>query len=92
MERKNFLVLFIILIFRGFKIIKEAPDNFAKLVVLGITAWIAIQIFINIAGMIQLAPLTGVPLPFISLGGTNLVITLVAMGIMANISKYTTYK
>jgi cell division protein FtsW len=87
-----FLVLFIILIFRGFKIIKEAPDNFAKLVVLGITAWIAIQIFINIAGMIQLAPLTGVPLPFISLGGTNLVITLVAMGIMANISKYTTYK
>ena len=87
-----FLILFIILIFRGFKIIKEAPDNFAKLVVLGITAWIAIQLFINVAGMIQLAPLTGVPLPFISLGGTNLVITMIAMGIMANISKQTSYK
>ncbi|MBT6691488.1 cell division protein FtsW [Candidatus Parcubacteria bacterium] len=87
-----FLILFILLILRGFKILKEAPDNFAKLVVLGIVAWLSIQVFVNVAGMIQLAPLTGVPLPFISLGGTNLVITLVSMGVLANISKYTNYK
>jgi cell division protein FtsW len=85
-----FLALFAILMLRGFRIIRHSEDNFAKLIALGITIWISLQIFINIAGMLQLLPLTGVPLPFISLGGSNLMVTLLSMGILANISRFTT--
>ncbi|PWB38287.1 MAG: stage V sporulation protein E [Parcubacteria group bacterium] len=86
-----FLLLFVILIFRGFKIARHSEDNFAKLTAIGITVWLAVQIFINIAGMTNLLPMTGVPLTFISLGGSNLAVSLAAMGILANISKYTGY-
>ncbi|MFA6307602.1 MAG: putative lipid II flippase FtsW [Patescibacteria group bacterium] len=84
-----FIILFIILIHRGFQIVRQSDDTFAKLLALGITTWMALQIFINIGGMLKLMPLTGVTLPFMSLGGTNLVVTLLAMGILANISKFT---
>ena len=84
----GFLTLFVILMMRGFYIIKYTPDNFAKLIALGITVWLSTQIFINIAGMIQLLPLTGVPLPLVSLGGSNMVVTLVSIGILANISRF----
>ena len=83
------IILFAVLMYRGFQIAKNSDDDFAKLIAIGITIWISLQIFINIAGMLKLMPLTGVPLPFISLGGTNLVVTLLAMGILVNISKYT---
>lgn len=86
-----FIFLFCVLIYRCFHIIRHTEDNFAKLVVLGIVAWLAIQLFINIGGMIGLMPLTGVPLPFVSLGGTNLAVTLAAMGAVANISRFTTH-
>lgn len=86
------LILFTVLIYRGFLIAKHSEDNFAKLVSVGIIVWVAVQMFINIGGMIQLFPLTGVPLTFISLGGSNLVITMLAMGILANISRYTVNK
>lgn len=85
-----FLTLFVILIYRAFDIARHSQDNFAKLIAIGIGIWMAAQVFINIAGILKLIPLTGVPLPFISLGGTNLVVTLIAMGILANISKFTT--
>jgi len=85
----GFILLFIILIHRGFQIVRQSDDTFAKLLALGIIIWMSMQIFINIGGMIKLMPLTGVPLPFMSLGGTNLVVTLLAMGILANISKFT---
>lgn len=84
-----FICLFTFFLYRAFKIVKSSPDNFAKLVSLGITIWLSAQIFLNIASIIGLLPLTGVPLPFVSLGGSNLAITLLAMGIIANISKYT---
>ncbi|RJP61764.1 MAG: cell division protein FtsW [Ignavibacteriales bacterium] len=83
-----FIVLFIILIYRGFQIVRKSDDNFAKLLAVGISSWMAVQVFINIGGMIKLMPLTGVPLPFVSLGGSNLVVTLIAMGILINISKF----
>ncbi|MBU1203194.1 putative lipid II flippase FtsW [Patescibacteria group bacterium] len=83
------IILFAVLMYRGFQIAKNSDDSFAKLIAIGITIWVSLQIFINISGMLKLMPLTGVPLPFISLGGTNLVVTLLAMGILANISKYT---
>lgn len=74
--------------FRGYKIARNAPDNFAMFLAAGITTWIIVQAFINIGAMLNLLPLTGVPLPFISYGGSSLVITLTAIGILLNISKY----
>jgi cell division protein FtsW len=85
----GFIILFFILMYRGFMIAKNSDNNFAKLIALGITIWISVQFFINVAGIIKLLPLTGVPLPFVSLGGSNLVATLAAMGILANISRFT---
>ncbi|MBI4837349.1 MAG: putative lipid II flippase FtsW [Candidatus Portnoybacteria bacterium] len=83
------IILFIILTIRGFRIAKEAPDNQAKLLAVGIASGCTIQAFINIAAISGLIPLTGVPLPFISYGGTAFIISLIGMGILLNISKYT---
>lgn len=81
--------LFMLLLYRGYKIILKAPDNFAKLVSTGLLAWIGFQAFFNIAAMINLIPLTGITLPFISYGGTSMLALLFAVGILQNISKYT---
>lgn len=83
------VIAFIVLGYLGFRIAKNAPDNFAKLLCIGITSWILFQAFINIGAMINILPLTGVPLPFISYGGSSLIILLAAVGIMLNISKST---
>lgn len=82
------IVVFAILAYRGYKIAQKAPDTFGKLVAAGITTWFVLQAFINIAGITGLLPFTGVPLPFISYGGTSLVISLAGVGILLNISKY----
>ena len=87
-----FVLLFALLMIRGFHIVRHSTDNFAKLVALGIVVWLSAQIFINIASIIGLLPLTGVPLPFVSLGGTNLLVTLLGIGILANISRFTEIK
>jgi len=84
------VALFIIFMIRALKITKNAPDDFSKLLAGGITAWITIQALINMAAVSGLIPLTGIPLPFISLGGSSLTVTLIAMGILLNISKYST--
>lgn len=84
------IVLFLIFAWRGFKIAKESKDNFCRLAALGITAWIIIQSFVNIGAMIGVLPLTGIPLPFISYGGSSLVTTMAGIGILLNISKQTT--
>ncbi len=81
------LVLFVILAIRGIKIAKNAPDVFGKLLATGITMWITFQAFINICANIALVPLTGIPLPFISYGGTSLAFLMAAVGILLNISK-----
>jgi len=81
------LMLFLILTFRGFKIAQNAPDEFTKLLAGGITGWIIVQAIINITAICGLLPLTGITLPFISLGGSSLAITLIGMGILLNISK-----
>jgi cell division protein FtsW len=87
--RSSFIVLIILLfVLRGYKIAKEAPDVFSRLVAVGITTWVAAQSFINLLAILGLMPLTGVPLPFISYGGTSLVMLLAACGILLNISKH----
>lgn len=83
------VVLFVVFAIRGLKIAKNAPDEFGKLVAVGITAWIVAQAFINISANIALVPLTGIPLPFISYGGTSLMFLLTSVGILLNISKQT---
>ncbi len=78
--------LFLIFLWRGFKIAKENQDRFFQLAALGITSWIIVQSFVNIGAMIGVLPLTGIPLPFISYGGSALIAELIGVGILLNIS------
>lgn len=73
---------------RGFKIAKGAPDQFGYLLGAGIMVWFVWQSYLNISTTIGLLPLTGVPLPFISHGGSALVVMLAGFGIVANVSKH----
>jgi cell division protein FtsW len=83
--------LFGLLIWRGFKVAMNAPDTFGGLVALGITSLIAIQVIINIAVVTSSMPVTGMPLPFFSYGGTSLIFLLSGVGILLNISRYAKY-
>ena len=74
--------------FRGYKLASEAKDLFGMLLIVGIMTFIVTQAFLNIAAMLGLAPVSGIPLPFISHGGTALLFTLAAVGIVLNVSKY----
>jgi cell division protein FtsW len=76
------------LLYKGFKISENAPDDFGRILAFGLTIWLGIQSVINLGAMVSLIPLTGVPLPFISYGGSALLANLVAIGILLNISKY----
>lgn len=79
--------LFLLLIWRGLVIAKRSSDNFGRLLAVGLTSWLGIQAAINLSSMVALLPLTGVPLPFISYGGSALVVNLTAVGILLNISR-----
>jgi cell division protein FtsW len=83
------LLIFLYLLFfwRGFKIGNESQDSFERLLALGISFWITFQAFINIGAMIGILPLSGIPLPFISYGGSHLISELGAVGILLKISK-----
>ena len=82
------LFLYVILIVRGFQISLKAPDLFGNLLAAGLTMMIALEAFINIAGVMGLIPLKGLALPFLSYGGTSLIMSLTAVGILLNISSY----
>lgn len=84
------LSMYGLLVYRGYRIAENAPDRFGFLLATGITTWIAVQTIINIAVNIGLFPLTGLTLPFISYGGSSLVALLAAVGILLNISMYST--
>lgn len=81
------IALFIFFIWRGVRVAIRAKDTYGKLLAMGITSIIAVQAIINIAVVTGSMPVTGVPMPFISYGGTSLVINLTAMGILLNISR-----
>ncbi len=81
------ILFFIFIIQRGFYIAVNARDNFGKLLAGGITTFIAVQAIINLASQTVLIPLTGIPLPFISYGGSALIVDLCAVGILLNISR-----
>lgn len=81
------VILFLLFLYFGFKISKSATDKFSKLTAVGISTWIVFQTFINMASSIGIFPLTGVPLPFFSYGGSHLIAELIGLGLLLNISK-----
>lgn len=81
------VALFLLLTLRIMRIASRAPDRFGYLIGAGVAAWIGFQAFINMGTMVKLIPLTGLPLPFISYGGTAMIASLAALGIVVNISR-----
>jgi cell division protein FtsW len=81
--------LYLLFAYRGIRIALGAPDTFGALLAVGITAWLTIQAFINIGVVVALLPVTGITLPFISSGGSSLVVSLAAVGILLSISRET---
>jgi cell division protein FtsW len=81
------IAIFLFILWRGMRIALFAPDRFGQLLAFGISSWIGVQVIINLGAMVALVPLTGVPLPLISYGGSSLVVTLIGIGILLNISK-----
>ena len=81
------ILLYLIFIFRGFRIANNSPDLFSRLLVSGIVIMIGAQSFMHIAAVTGVFPLTGVPLVFMSHGGTSLMLDLIMMGIVLRISK-----
>jgi cell division protein FtsW len=83
--------IFVAFFMRLGKIVDHAPDDFGRLIVAGILAWLSTQAIINVGAMVGLLPLKGITLPFISYGGTSLVFVTAAIGLAFNISRYTTF-
>ncbi|MBI5405216.1 MAG: putative lipid II flippase FtsW [Candidatus Kerfeldbacteria bacterium] len=82
------LALFVVFIIRGYRIARAAPDEFGRILAAGITSWFGFQALINMGALSGILPLTGIPLPFISYGGTALITSFSALGILANISRH----
>ena len=82
------IFLYLLFALRGFRIANNSPDLFSRLLVSGIVIMITVQSFMHIASIIGVFPLTGVPLPFMSLGGTSLMIYLMSIGIVFQVSKF----
>ena len=83
------VVLFVVLAYAGIRTALRAPDTFGALLATGITAWLCIQAFVNIGVVVALVPVTGITLPFISAGGSSLIISFTAAGILLSISRET---
>src|SRR4051812_2965892 len=82
------VILFLFLAFRGFRLARRTQDLYGALLATGITTWLTLQAFVNIGANTATIPYTGVPLPFISFGGSSAVVSLAAVGILLNISRY----
>jgi cell division protein FtsW len=86
------ITLFLLLAYCGVRVALGAPDTFGALLAAGITAWLCLQAFINIGVVVALLPITGITLPFISAGGSSLIISFAAVGILLSISRETVDK
>ena len=84
--------MFLAFLYRALYIAVRAPDYFGGLLVIGMALLVTVQAFVNIASMLGVIPLTGLPLPFVSPGGTAMLATLAAMGIVLNVSKYEKFR
>lgn len=79
---------YLFIFYRGYIIAIRAPDDFGRILAIGIVSWITIQAIINIGGIINILPMTGVPLPLVSYGGSATLATLAALGVLVNISTH----
>lgn len=84
--------LFLAIILRILWLARQLDDDFGRYILVGAATWLSLQTFINIATTVKLFPVTGVPLPFISAGGTSLLIFCILFGIISNVSQYRTIK
>lgn len=85
------LALFMVLFWRTWRIMRRAADTFGSLIAAGVLAWFAFQLIINVGGVTRLIPLTGIPLPFLSAGGSSLFVSLIAVGLLLSVSRYATF-
>jgi cell division protein FtsW len=81
------VMLFAFLAYLGIRAARKAPDRFGMLIASGITIWISVQALVNMGAVTAALPITGVPLPLVSFGGSSLVITLAAVGMLTNIAR-----
>ncbi len=81
------IFFYLAFLWRGIKIARSADNKFSQLFAIGLTSWICLQAFINISAMTEILPITGIPLPFISYGGSHIAVELIGIGILLNISK-----
>jgi cell division protein FtsW len=81
------LALFCLLIYAGVRIAVRAPDVFGRLFAAGIVSWLGLQVLVNLGTVTGLLPVTGVPLPLLSFGGSSLVVTLASIGILISIAR-----
>ena len=82
--------LFLILFYSVLSISKRVNDEYLRLIAIGVGSWLIVQAFVNIGAMVNLVPLTGIPLPFVSYGGTHLIAELIGCGILLNVSLHAT--
>jgi cell division protein FtsW len=81
------IALFVVLAYAGVRIAVRAPDLFGRLLAAGITGWIAFQAVVNMGSVTGLLPITGVPLPFVSYGGSSLVVSMAAIGVLLSVGR-----
>jgi cell division protein FtsW len=82
------LIAFAVITWRGLRVAGRAPDRFGSFLAIGLTGMIAVQAFINLSVVLGMVPTKGIPLPFVSAGGSSLLINLVGMGILLNVSQH----
>ena len=80
--------LFAYLVYRGFRVALHARDDFGSYLAMGVVCWIAFQALINIGGITRSIPLTGIPLPFVSYGGSSLIMVMAGVGVLLSVSRY----
>lgn len=83
------IAAWIFFLYKGYQIAKNAPDKQAQLIAIGITIWLTLQALLNIAANIGIIPITGLPLPFFTYGGSSTIVTFVGIALLLNISRYT---
>jgi cell division protein FtsW len=81
--------MFLLLLWRGLHLSRAAPDEFGRFLALGVTTMIVVQAFMNMSVVLGMAPTKGIPLPMISYGGSSLLSTLIALGMLLSISEQT---
>jgi cell division protein FtsW len=82
------LACFCVIAWRGLRISLRAPDAFGALLALGLTTMVAVQAFVNMSVVLGMLPTKGIPLPFVSAGGSSLLINLIGMGVLLNVSQH----